>query len=446
MMTIDEVAMAVGARPVAAPGHIEGVATDTRTMTPGCLFIALRGARFDGHAFLREAAAHGAVAAITDRPCEAGWPPCLAVPDTRLALGRLAAHWRRKMNAQVLAVTGSNGKTSVKEMASRILALEHPGIATQGNLNNDIGVPLTLLRLRPEHCHAVIEMGMNRPGEIAALASIAAPDVALVTNAGRAHLAGLGTIEAVAREKGSLYPALGDSGVAVINADDAHASYWRGLARGPVLTYGLRAPADVSARFTLTADGAELVMVARGWTSGLPVRLAMLGRHNVANALAATALALTVGASRDAIAAGLAQAVPVAGRLEGTAGCAGSRLIDDSYNANPDSAHAALAVLADLPGERWFVLGDMGELGESGAALHRSFGEAAAAAGIEHLWTLGALSGEASRAFGAGGRHYEDHETLSKDLGAALHEDAVVLIKGSRSMRMERIVSALRVS
>ncbi len=212
MMTVDEVAMAVGARPVAVSGRIEGVATDTRTMVPGCLFIALRGARFDGHAFLREAAARGAVAAITDRPCEAGWPPCLAVADTRLALGRLAAHWRRKMKAQVLAVTGSNGKTSVKEMASRILALEHPGIATQGNLNNDIGVPLTLLRLRPEHRYAVIEMGMNRPGEIAALAAIAAPDVALVTNAGRAHLAGLGTIEAVAREKGSLYPALGDSG------------------------------------------------------------------------------------------------------------------------------------------------------------------------------------------------------------------------------------------
>lgn len=166
--------MAVGARPVAVSGRIEGVATDTRTMVPGCLFIALRGARFDGHAFLREAAARGAVAAITDRPCETGWPPCLAVPDTRLALGRLAAHWRRKMKAQVLAVTGSNGKTSVKEMASRILALEHPGIATQGNLNNDIGVPLTLLRLRPEHRYAVIEMGMNRPGEIAALAAIAA--------------------------------------------------------------------------------------------------------------------------------------------------------------------------------------------------------------------------------------------------------------------------------
>jgi UDP-N-acetylmuramoyl-tripeptide--D-alanyl-D-alanine ligase len=446
MMTVAEVAMAIGAEPAAVPGHIEGVATDTRSMAPGCLFIALRGTRFDGHAFLREAASRGAVAAITDRPCEAGWPPCLTVPDTRLALGRLAAHWRRKMNARVLAVTGSNGKTSVKEMAARILARENPGIATQGNLNNDIGVPLTLLRLRPEHRHAVIEMGMNRPGEIATLAAIAAPDVALVTNAGRAHLAGLGTIEAVAREKGSLYPALGDQGVAVINADDAHAPYWRGLARGPVLTYGLRASADVTARFTLTADGAEVVMTARGWADPLPVRLAMLGRHNVANALAATALALTVGASRDAIAAGLAKAVPVAGRLEGAAGSAGSRLIDDSYNANPDSALAALAVLADLPGERWLVLGDMGELGEGGYALHRSFGEAAAAAGIEHLWTLGPLAAEASRAFGAGGRHYEDHEALSKDLRAALHEDAVVLVKGSRSMRMERIVSALRAS
>ena len=438
--------MAIGAVPPGVSGRIEDVATDTRTMTPGCLFFALRGARFDGHSFLREAAARGAAAAVTDRPCEPDWPLCLVVPDTRLALGRLAAHWRRRMNAQVLAVTGSNGKTSVKEMAARILAVEHPGIATQGNLNNDIGVPLTLLRLRPNHRYAVVEMGMNRPGEIAALAAMAAPDVALVTNAGCAHLAGLGTVEAVAAEKGSLYPALGDKGTAVINADDAFASYWRGLASGPVLTYGLSTPADVSARFTLTGTGSELQITARNWARALPVRLAVLGRHNVANALAATALALAVGASRDAIAAGLTQTVPVAGRLVGTAGHAGSRLIDDSYNANPDSARAALAVLADLPGERWFVLGDMAELGASGAALHRSFGEAAAAAGIEHLWTLGTLSAEACRAFGVGGRHYEDHETLSRDLKAALHEDAVVLIKGSRSMRMERIVSALRAS
>ncbi|WP_298138642.1 UDP-N-acetylmuramoyl-tripeptide--D-alanyl-D-alanine ligase [Acidiferrobacter sp.] len=445
MMTIDEAAQAIGAGP-AASGWIESVATDTRTMTPGCLFFALRGARFDGHAFLRDAAAQGAVAAVTDRPCEPGWPPCLVVPDTRLALGRLAAYWRRKMGARVLAVTGSNGKTSVKEMTARILAVEQSGIATRGNLNNDIGVPLTLLRLRPSHRYAVIEMGMNRHGEIAALAALAAPDVAVVTNAGHAHLAGLGTVEAVAREKGSLYPALGPGGIAIINADDPYAAYWRGLARGPVWTYGLSASADVSARFTLGGQGTELAIEARGWTAALPVRLAVLGRHNVANALAATALSLAVGASRDAIAVGLARTVPVAGRLEGVAGRAGSRVIDDSYNANPDSARAALAVLADLPGERWFVLGDMAELGEGGAALHRSFGEAASAAGIEHLWTLGTLSAEASRAFGGGARHYEDQETLLRDLQAALHKDAVVLIKGSRSMRMERLVSALRAS
>ncbi len=444
MMTVDEAARALGAVPCVASGRIEGVVTDTRAMAPGCLFIALRGTRFDAHAFLRDAAAQGAVAAVTDRPCEPGWPPCLVVPDTRRALGQLAAYWRRKMTAKVLAVTGSNGKTSVKEMAARILAVERSGIATQGNLNNDIGLPLTLLRLRPGHEYAVVELGMNHPGEIAALGALALPDVALVTNAGSAHLAGLGTVEAVAREKGSLYPALKDQGTAVINADDAYASYWKGLARGPVLTYGVRAAADVSARYTLSGDGAGLAIEAPGWRSPLPVRLAVLGRHNVANALAATALALAVGASREAIAEGLAKVAPVPGRLQSAPGYAGSRLIDDSYNANPDSARAALAVLADLPGERWFVLGDMAELGETGGALHRAFGEAAAAAGIEHLWTLGGLARASSAAFGPGGRHYEDHEALLRDLRASLHEGAVVLVKGSRSMRMERITSALR--
>ncbi len=443
MMTLDEVAMAVGAVPRDMSGRVDGVATDTRTMTPGCLFIALRGARFDGHAFLKEAASRGAVAALTDRAPESGWPPCLVVPDTRQALGRLAAYWRRKMRAKVLAVTGSNGKTSVKELTAGILARGHRGIATQGNLNNDIGLPLTLLRLRPEHDYAVVELGMNRPGEIAALGALAAPDAAVVTNAGSAHLEGLGTVEAVAREKGSLYSTLGGHGTAVINVDDGYASYWRGLASGPILTYGLSGAADVSARFRLHGDGTDLSIRAPQWDSPLAARLALLGRHNVANALAATALALTFGASREAIAEGLARAVPVNGRLESVHGFAGSRLIDDSYNANPDSARAALEVLAGLAGERWFVLGDMAELGREAAAMHRAFG-AAAASKVEHLWTLGPLAREAATAFGAGGRHYEDHETLSRDLKAALHENAVVLVKGSRSMRMERIASALR--
>ncbi len=444
MMTLDEAAMAVGAVVGDASGRIHGVATDTRTMTPGCLFVALRGARFDGHAFLRDAASQGAVAALTDRPREPGWPQCLVVPDTRNALGRLAAYWRRKMPAKVLAVTGSNGKTSVKELTARILAVGQRGIATQGNLNNDIGLPLTLLRLRPEHDYAVVELGMNRPGEIATLGALAAPDAAVVTNAGSAHLEGLGTVEAVAHEKGSLYSSLGERGTAVINVDDNYAAYWKGLAPGAILTYGLGPAADVSARFTLRDDGTELSIRAPGWSTPLAARLALLGRHNVANALAATALALTFGVSREAIAQGLAQSAPVAGRLQSVPGFAGSRLIDDSYNANPDSARAALEVLAGLPGERWFVLGDMAELGDAATLMHRTFGAAAAASKVEHLWALGPLAREAVAAFGAGGRHYEDHETLSRDLKAALHKDAVVLVKGSRSMRMERIVSALR--
>ena len=443
-MTLDEVARAVGAVAADAFGRIDGVATDTRTMTPGCLFVALRGARLDGHGFLRDAASQGAVAALTDRPREPGWPPCIVVPDTRHALGRLAAYWRRKMPAKVLAVTGSNGKTSVKELTARILATGRRGIATQGNLNNDIGLPLTLLRLRPEHDYAVVEIGMNRPGEIAALGALAAPDAAVVTNAGSAHLEGLGTVEAVAREKGSLYSTLARQGTAVVNVDDHYASYWKGLAPGPVSTYGLDQGADVSARFTLRSDGTDLSIRAPGWSEPLAARLALLGRHNVANALAATALALTFGAAREAIAAGLAQAAPVAGRLESAPGLAGSRLIDDSYNANPDSARAALDVLAGLPGERWFILGDMAELGEAAALMHRTFGATAAASRVEHFWTLGPLAREAAAAFGAGGRHYEDHETLLRDLKAVLHKGAVVLVKGSRSMRMERVASALR--
>lgn len=444
MLTWEEVASAVGAAASGPSLTIRGVATDTRSLAPGALFVALRGQRFDGHAFLAEAATRGAVAALTERPREPGWPPCLVVPDTRRALGQLAGYWRRRMGVPVIAVTGSNGKTSVKELTARIMAATGPGIATQGNLNNDIGLPLTLLRLGHHDRYAVVEIGMNRPGEIAALGAIAHPDVAIVTNAGAAHLAGLGTVQAVAAEKGSLYSSLPPAGVAVINADDAYAGYWRTLAPGPVLTFGLGSSADVSAQFVTDPEGSDLHITAPAWDEPLRVRLPLLGAHNVVNALAATAAALALGASAEAVAQGLAGAVPVAGRLQSTRAAGGAWLIDDSYNANPDSARAALAVLAALPGERWFVLGDMAELGVQAPSLHADFGAACRRAGIEHLWTLGPLSQGACAAFGANGRHYETHDALVQDLQAVLHPNAVVLVKGSRSMGMDAVTSGLR--
>ncbi|HUW99093.1 MAG TPA: UDP-N-acetylmuramoyl-tripeptide--D-alanyl-D-alanine ligase [Acidiferrobacter sp.] len=444
MITLAEIAGAVGGHVFGTAGRVTGVVTDTRAMTPGCLFVALRGERYDGHDFLRTAHSLGAAAALTDRPPEAGWPVCVVVRDTRIALGQLAAYWRRRMTAKVVAVTGSNGKTSVKEMIAQILARSGSVLATEGNLNNDIGMPLTLLRLRAEHRYAVVEMGMNRPGEIAALAAIAAPDVGVVTNAGSAHLAGLGSVQAIAEEKGQVYSALSRQGTAVINADDAFAAYWRGLSGGDVLTYGLQAPADVSATYALDALGSDVVMQASAWSGPLSVRLGLLGRHNVQNALAATAVALSLGVAPSTIAAGLSAVQPIHGRLESGLGYSGSRVIDDTYNANPDSARAALDVLASLPGERWFVLGDMAELGPDSVLLHGVFGAAAAHAGIDHLWTLGALAQHASQSFGAKGRHYDDVETLTQDLRNVMHDQAVVLVKGSRSMRMERVVTALQ--
>lgn len=444
MLTLSEIATAVGGRVVGSNGSIHAVITDSRAITPGCLFVALHGQRFDGHRFVGEVARQGAAAVLVDREPEAEWPPSVVVSDTRVALGRLAAYWRRQSRAKVIAVTGSNGKTSVKEMTAHILSRVAPSIATEGNLNNDIGMPLTLLRLAASHEYAVVEMGMNRPGEIASLAAIAAPDVACVTNAGLAHLAGLGSVQAIAEEKGQVFAALSARGIAVVNADDCFADYWRGLAPGRVVTYGLQAAADVSATYVLRGAGSELMLKIPSAPAPLPVTLGVLGRHSVMNALAATAIAFALDVPGQTIVDGLSAARPVHGRLETGPGYAGSSLIDDTYNANPDSARAALDVLAHLPGERWFVLGDMNELGPDAARLHSAFGEAAAQTGIDHLLTFGDLAYHASRSFGARARHYRDIDELIAELKPALHRGAVVLVKGSRSTRMERVIAGLR--
>ncbi len=444
MMTLREIARAVGGRLIGPDAVCHGVVTDTRVPAAGALFVALAGQRFDGHSFLALAKERGVAGALAARPPAADEPSAVVVGDTRLALGQLAAYWRRKHGARVVAITGSNGKTTVKEMVSLILARAGSTIATAGNLNNDIGMPLTLLRLRPEHRYAVIEIGMNHPGEIAALAAIASPDVALVTNAGHAHLEGLGTTGAVAFEKGQIYGALRAGGVAVINADQPYADAWRRNFGGRLITYGLEAAADVSATYALTAGGSD--MTIRGPFEGGPlhVALSILGRHNVANALAASAVALACGVPSPAIVAGLEAMHPVHGRLEPLVGLHGLQLIDDTYNANPDSARAAVDVLANVPGERFFVLGDMAELGPDAGTLHAELGARAASAGIEHIWTLGALAARASQAAGHRGRHYERLESLIGDLQQAAHPECAVLVKGSRMMRMERVVEALR--
>jgi len=439
--TLTRAAAWMGAEQKGEDRPFAGVSTDSRAMPPGALFIALRGPRFDGHDHAPEAVAAGAAAVVTERPLSIAAPQLL-VPDTRRALGALAAAWRRACPVRVVAITGSNGKTTVKEMCAAILSQAGPVLATRGNLNNEIGVPLTLLRLSPEHRHAVVEMGANHAGEIGMLTGLARPDAALITNAAAAHLEGFGSLEGVARAKGEIYSGLEEQGVALINADDPFAPLWRELAAGHrVMTFGLREPADIAAAARL--DGAGAQMSLRLPDGEQPVRLALLGRHNVQNALAAAAAAAALGIDRRAIAAGLAQMRPVAGRLAPRPGSQGAHLIDDSYNANPASLGAALEVLAACEGRRYLVLGDMAELGAEAEALHRRAGEQARAAGIDRLYATGRLSRLAAERFGSGGHFFAHQEALIEALRSELSPEVTVLVKGSRAARMERVVAAL---
>ncbi len=451
MMNLHEAASGIGARFSGKDASFSGVGSDSRAVVPGELFVALQGERFDGHDYVADVMARGVAAAMVSDTIatarEQEWKdfPLLRVDDTRLALGRLAACWRGRFTGPVVAVTGSNGKTTVKEMIAAIL--QHAAgeaeavLATRGNLNNDIGVPLTLLGLRSVHRYAVIEMGMNHPGEIAYLTALAQPDVALINNAHAAHLAGLGTVEAVARAKGEIFQGLPADGTAVINADDAHAGMWRELAgERRVLSFGLEKAADVSASYQLHPLRSDLAI--RSGADEIRLTLPLPGVHNVRNALAAASAALALGLGNDAIAAGLAGFAGVKGRLQYKAGLHGAHLIDDSYNANPDSMRAAIAVLAAMPGKRVLVIGDMGELGSGEAELHQHIGESARAAGIDRLLALGDLSVKAARAFGPGGQHFETIEDLLAELENQLDPDTAVLVKGSRFMHMERVVKS----
>ncbi|MDR3393604.1 MAG: UDP-N-acetylmuramoyl-tripeptide--D-alanyl-D-alanine ligase [Parasulfuritortus sp.] len=442
-MRLHEVAKALNARAIGADVEFEVVSTDSRNLPAGALFIALRGERFDGHRFAAQALTLGAAAVMVDDKADLDLSPAIVVPDTRLALGQLAAWHRSRMPARVLAITGSNGKTTVKEMLAAILkaeAGEAAVLATTGNLNNDIGMPLTLLRLTPEHRYAVLEMGMNHPGELDYLSRLARPDAALVNNALRAHLEGLGSVEAVARAKGEIYAGLQDDGVALVNADDPQAAVWRGLAGGRrIVEFGL-AQGEVRVDYRLHDFSSELTLHMP--TGDVALTLNVPGLHNVRNALAAAAMAHVAGVSPGHIAQGLTSYAGVKGRLQPHPCILGARLIDDTYNANPDSVAAAIAVLAAQPGKRILVLGDMGELGDDAAGLHREIGETARRSGLDRLLCLGELTANTVEAFGAGAMHFERIEELLAETEQALGPDVTVLVKGSRFMQMERVVKS----
>lgn len=454
MMRLSEAAPHLDARLYSGDVEFSGVSTDTRTLKPGDLFVALRGEHYDGHRFVAAAASSGAAAAIVDAAGAqeiAPRLPALVVDDTRIALGRLGAHWRSRFAIPLVGLTGSSGKTTVKEMLAAILRVAAAGrddeagdtvLATRGNLNNDIGMPLMLLELAASHRYAVIEMGMNHAGEIRYLTQLAKPDVALVTNAGTAHIEYLGSEEAIAQAKGEIFEGLSAQGTAIINADDRFAPMWRELTTGrQCVDFGLQRPAAVTGSYQL--HGLESEIVLKTPSGHASTRLRAAGVHNVRNALAAAAAAVALEIPVDVIAAGLARYAGIKGRLQHKSASQGAVLIDDTYNANPESVRAAIDVLAQAPAEKVLVFGDMGELGADAPRLHTEIGAYAKAAGIDRMMTLGEESARAAQAFGAGARHYAAMDELLEDARGAAQPGVTMLVKGSRFMRMERVVEAL---
>jgi UDP-N-acetylmuramoyl-tripeptide--D-alanyl-D-alanine ligase len=451
MMRLSEAAGMLGVPFDGTDAAVMRISTDSRGLRPGDLFVALKGEKFDGGAFAAQALRAGAAGVVLDPAQAPELAGAIRVDDTRRALGALAAAWRRRFTLPVVAITGSNGKTTVKEMLAAILREEtrtgtdtrndDAVLATEGNLNNDIGLPLMLLRLRDTHQFAVLEMGMNHAGEIDYLTRLAQPDVAVVINALTAHIGFLGSVEAIARAKGEIFSGLSASGIAVFNADDAHAHLWREQnAQRPVVDFGLTAASKVHGSVEPAAYGSTLAIVLPNGV--LDVTLQVPGRHNAMNALAAAAAACALDCGHGSIVAGLSGFAGTKGRLQRKPALHGSTFIDDTYNANPDSVKAALAVLAQQPGKKLLVLGDMGELGEDAAAMHAQIGLAARAAGVDRLLALGELSKETVGAFGSGAMHFERIQELLAELENALTPDTTVLVKGSRFMQMERVVNS----
>jgi UDP-N-acetylmuramoyl-tripeptide--D-alanyl-D-alanine ligase len=444
--TLREFAALCGGRFSGEDRSYTGVSTDTRSLQAGDIYLALRGPRFDGNEFLDNAAAAGAAAAVIDRPVTAPPLPVIEVADGQAALTRAASGWRRGFTRPLVGVAGSNGKTTVKEMTAAILAQRGACLATRGNLNNHIGVPLTLLRLDGEHQSAVIEIGANRAGEVADLVTIARPTVGLITNAGAEHLEGFGDLDGVARAEGEMVAGLTAADAAIINADDDYAPLWRSMTTARVVTFGVDQPADFRAtdvRESLTDAGFRVAFRLCSPLGECAVQLNVGGRHNVRNATAAAAAAVQAGATLADVAQGLAAMQPVAGRLKPVRTRCGARLIDDSYNANPSSMRAGIEVLTGLPGPGWLVMGDMGELGDHAAASHTDIGAYARERGVQRLFATGPMSRLAVDAFGTGGSWHVDVESMAQAVDEQLPPDVALLVKGSRFNRLERVVARL---
>ena len=451
MMRLSEAANLLQGRLIGLDMVFTSVGTDSRNIAQGQLFVALKGPHFDGHHFAAEAIKQGAAAVLVDNP-ELGVEPAIVVQDTRLALGQLAAYWRSQFNIPVIAVTGSNGKTTTKEMLTAILSEAAGGTdkvhSTYGNLNNDIGLPLTLLKMNARHQYAVIEMGMNHLGEIEYLTHIAKPNVAVINNAGTAHIGELGSRDNIAKAKGEIFAGLDANGIAVINADDEYAEYWETLnSERKVVTFGLNLGADITTSFK-EEDGFSSVNLTTP-SGKVSFKLNVQGQHNISNALAAGATAYALGVSNTNIAQGLQSFAGVYGRLERKAGVNGAIVIDDTYNANPDSMKAAIDVLAQQDGEKILVLGDMGELGTDALTMHMEIGTYAKVAGLSTLYCLGELSQAMVNGFGVGkgestgAKHFNSVEAIVDAILPQMKQGVTVLVKGSRFMKMERVVRLL---
>ena len=442
MLMLSEIAKVVNGRMLGDDVLVQSVGTDSRNIVKKQLFIGIKGENFNGNTYALESIQQGAAAVlVSDENTTAR--PAVVVLNTHSSLGKLAKHWRQQFLLPLVAVTGSNGKTTVKEMIATILAAAKGVVlATQGNLNNDIGMPLTLLKLRTEHTVAVIEMGMNHEGEIRYLTNLALPTVAIVNNAGTAHIGELGSREAIARAKGEIYEGLEANGTAIINVDDDFADYWKSLNKNKrIITFGLITPADVNATYKINGNQTEVNLKTPN--GEMEFTLSVLGVHNIHNALAATAVAVALGVSNEDIAKGLTVFGAVKGRLNWLQGNNGAVVIDDTYNANPDSMKAAIDVLANQKTSQIFVMGDMAELGTGAAQMHADIGLYAKQKNISHLLTFGDLSEKAADAFGANAQHFTKVEALIESLKPVMNSNATVLVKGSRFMQMERVVNQI---
>ena len=443
MMTAADAAMKLGAICINGDAGFTGVSTDTRSIAKGELFVALKGENFDGHAYVEQALARGASAALVSHEVKTSTPiPQIVVGDTLMALGRLAQIWRSRFIIPMLALTGSNGKTTVKEMLRSILIAHHGDaasvLATEGNLNNHIGLPLMMLRLNASHKVAVFEMGMNHLTEIDYLSHLVEPDIALIIQAGTAHIGELGSREAIAQAKGEIYAGLSPDGIAVVNMHDRFGSYWRGLAGSRrVIGFGIAAEDDVIGEFSSDA------VTIRHVGESVSVQLHVAGEHNQRNALAAAAAAIALDVPLATIQAGLEDFEGVPGRMRAYEGHKKATIIDDTYNANPDSVRAAIDVLRTKLGKRLLVLGDMGELGSQAREMHSDVGAYAKHANLDGVYALGKLSEATVMALGASGWHFETVDDLVDAIEPLLAPDVTVLVKGSRFMKMERVVAKL---